>query len=114
MTAPSWAGNRQETCRNRPERWCTTPRCGRRPSPCRTSFGTETEKDALLVRALTPDAEGWGECVAMREPLYSPEYVDMAQDVVRRFLLPRLFGAGELTAGQIAHVLEPIKGHPMA
>jgi O-succinylbenzoate synthase len=83
-------------------------------APFRTSFGTETTKDALLVRALTPDAEGWGECVAMDAPLYSYEYADTAQDVVRRFLLPRLFTAGDVTAGQVAHVLEPIKGHPMA
>src|SRR5204863_9413456 len=56
-------------------------------SPFRTSFGTEVTKDALLVRVHTPDAEGWGECVAMGEPLYSAEYVDSAQDVLRRFLL---------------------------
>jgi len=83
-------------------------------APFRTSFGTETTKEALLVRALTPDGEGWGECVAMDAPLYSYEYVEAAQDVVRRFLLPRLFAAGEVTAGQVAHVLEPVKGHPMA
>ncbi|MBV9293599.1 MAG: o-succinylbenzoate synthase [Frankiales bacterium] len=83
-------------------------------APFRTSFGTETTKDALLIRAITPDAEGWGECVAMDEPLYSYEHVDGAQDVVRRFLLPRLFAAGEVTAGQVASVLEPVKGHPMA
>src|SRR6476646_4763877 len=76
-------------------------------APFRTSFGTETTKEALLVRALTPDGEGGGECVAMDAPLYSYEYVEAAQDVVRRFLLPRLFAAGEVTAGQVAHVLEP-------
>src|SRR5581483_2426401 len=47
-------------------------------SPFRTSFGTQTERDVLLVRAITPEAEGWGECVAMEEPLYSSEYVDAA------------------------------------
>jgi O-succinylbenzoate synthase len=83
-------------------------------APFRTSFGTELAKDALLVRAVTPDGEGWGECVAMAEPLYSPEYADAAQDVVRRFLLPRLFAAGEVSAGQVAHLLAPVKGHPMA
>src|SRR4051794_37509624 len=83
-------------------------------APLRTSFGTEVNKDALLVRVFTPDAEGWGECVAMGEPLYSPEYVDAAQDVLRRFLLPRLFAAGDLTAAAVAPALEPIKGHPMA
>ena len=66
------------------------------------------------MRALTPDGEGWGECVAMDAPLYSYEYVEAAQDVVRRFLLPRLFAAGDVTAGQVAHLLEPVKGHPMA
>jgi O-succinylbenzoate synthase len=83
-------------------------------APFRTSFGTEVTKDALLIRAITPDGEGWGECVAMDEPLYSYEYVDAAQDVVRRFLLPRLFAAGEVSAGQVAHLLSPVKGHPMA
>ncbi|MDX6237339.1 MAG: o-succinylbenzoate synthase, partial [Kribbellaceae bacterium] len=57
-------------------------------APFRTSFGTETSKDALLVRVVTSDAEGWGECVAMADPLYSSEYVDAAADVLRRFLVP--------------------------
>ena len=42
-------------------------------TPFRTSFGTQTVRDALLVRVITPSAEGWGECVAMSEPTYSPE-----------------------------------------
>src|SRR3954470_6548619 len=83
-------------------------------APFRTSFGTELGKDALLIRVTTPDAEGWGECVAMDSPLYSYEYVDAAQEVVRRFLLPRLFAAGEVTAGRVRHPLEPMQGHPMA
>ena len=83
-------------------------------SPFRTSFGTQTTRDALLVRAVTPDVEGWGECVAMIDPLYSSEYVDAAQEVTRRFLLPRLFAAGDVTAGQVSTLLSAIKGHPMA
>ena len=83
-------------------------------APFRTSFGTEHERDVLLVRALAPDADGWGECVAMSEPLYSPEYVDAAQDVVRRFLLPRLFAREDVTAHEVAEALAPVKGHQMA
>ena len=83
-------------------------------APFRTSFGTEVTKDALLIRVLTPDAEGWGECVAMSAPLYSAEYVDAAQDVVGRFLLPRLFEVRDLSAAAVAPTLEPVKGHPMA
>ena len=83
-------------------------------SPFRTSFGTETAKDALLVRAIGPDAEGWGECVAMTEPLYSSEYVDAAVDVMKAHLLPRLFAAGDVEPHEVAHLLEPVKGHRMA
>ena len=83
-------------------------------SPFRTSFGVENERDVLLVRAITPDAEGWGECVALKEPIYSAEYVDGAHDVIRRTLIPRLFTAGVDTASDVARVLEPIKGHQMA
>ena len=83
-------------------------------APFRTSFGTETNKDALLVRAIGPEAEGWGECVAMTEPLYSSEYADAAADVLRHHLLPRLFAAGDVQAHEVGHLLEPVKGHRMA
>ncbi|HZU73024.1 MAG TPA: o-succinylbenzoate synthase [Acidimicrobiales bacterium] len=83
-------------------------------SPFRTSFGTERVKDALLVRAITPEGEGWGECVAMAAPLYSYEHVEGAREVIRRFLAPVLFAAGDLGAEDVGRLLEPIKGHPMA
>jgi O-succinylbenzoate synthase len=82
--------------------------------PFRTSFGVETERDILFVRVVTPDAEGWGECVAMSDPLYSSEYVDGAQEVVRRFLLPLLFQHDDITGARVAQILEPIQGHRMA
>ncbi|MEM8619329.1 MAG: o-succinylbenzoate synthase [Actinomycetota bacterium] len=85
-------------------------------TPFRTSFGVETRKDVLLVRAELGDgdAEGWGECVALSEPTYSTEYVDGAQAVIEQHLLPRLFAAGELTATQVGPVLAAIHGHHMA
>jgi O-succinylbenzoate synthase len=83
-------------------------------APFRTSFGTETHKDALVVRALGPDAEGWGECVAMIDPLYSSEYADAVEHVLRHHLLPRLFAVGDLTATGVGVALEPVKGHRMA
>ena len=63
-------------------------------SPFRTSFGTQTARDILLLRVVTDEAEGWGECVAMADPLYSSEYVDGAADVLRRFFVPALAAAG--------------------
>lgn len=115
-------------------------------APFESSSGAMTWRDALLLRLVAVGAggervEGWGECVAMGEPRYSPEYVDGAVDVLCRFLLPALArGAGPapypeggpagpgggpagpgggsaapgLRAGEVARLLGPFKGHPMA
>ncbi len=83
-------------------------------SPFRTSFGTATSRELLLLRVVTPDAEGWAECVAMEGPLYSSEYVDGAAHVLRHHLVPRLAAAEGLTAARVATVLHPVKGHRMA
>ena len=83
-------------------------------TPFRTSFGLQLERDALLVRAITDVGDGWGECVAMAEPLYSSEYADGAQDVMRAHLVPRLFAAESLDADAVKPLLAGVKGHPMA
>jgi len=84
-------------------------------SPFRTSFGTQTERELLLLRVVTPDSEGWGECVAMQAPLYSYETVETAALMLRTELVPRVLALGDrLTAARVGHVLEPVKGHPMA
>ena len=82
--------------------------------PFRTSFGVETDRDILLVRAETDAGEGWGECVAMGEPRYSPEYVDGAQHVIERFFAPVLLARPALTAADVARLLAVFEGHPMA
>ncbi|GAA1966261.1 o-succinylbenzoate synthase [Microbacterium deminutum] len=81
-------------------------------SPFRTSFGTQTERDVLLVRAITDGADGWGECVVLSDPLYSPEYVDAAVDVMRRHLIPAL--AGVTDAPGVGEALKAFKGHRMS
>ena len=83
-------------------------------APFRTSFGVETDRDVLLLRAVTDEAEGWAECVAMADPLYSPEYVEAVADVLRRFLVPELLAAPRLDAVLVAPLLHKFKGHRMA
>ncbi|MFD4422972.1 o-succinylbenzoate synthase [Agromyces sp. NPDC058484] len=58
--------------------------------PFETSFGRETVREVLLVRVVTDAGEGWGECVAGRDPFYSGEYVDGAASVIERYLGPAL------------------------
>lgn len=83
-------------------------------SPFRTSFGTQTSKDILLVRAVTAEGEGWGECVTLPDPVYSPEYTEGAVDVISRFLAPAL-AEGELSgAHMVGEKLAKFKGHRMA
>jgi O-succinylbenzoate synthase len=87
-------------------------------APFRTSFGVEDTRDILLLRVVASgpegEAEGWGECVAMSDPLYSSEYVEMTADVLRRFMIPKLAASGHVTGPSVGHVLEPFKGHFMA
>jgi O-succinylbenzoate synthase len=89
-------------------------------APFRTSFGTQTERDILLLRATTDEAEGWGECVALADPVYSSEYLESQADVLRRFFLPALGStAGQSAldrsgAAAVASVLQHYKGHRMA
>lgn len=89
-------------------------------TPFRTSFGSQTARDILLVRVelsnggATDTIEGWGECVALSAPSYSPEYVDGAQHVIIHHLLPRLFAAGPIEAADVAPALAGLHGHPMA
>ena len=84
-------------------------------TPFRTSFGEQTSREILLVGWTGDDGtRGWGECVAMSEPLYSPEFVDAVELVLARFLVPAVRAAGDVSAADVADVLEPFKGHHMA
>ncbi len=83
-------------------------------APFRTSFGTETSRDVLLVRVVTDAAEGWGECVAMADPRYSSEYTEAAADVLRRYLIPQLAATPRLDAYAVGPALAPFRGHRMA
>src|SRR5579864_4351340 len=83
-------------------------------APFETSFGVQTERDILLLRVQTEAGEGWGECVAGEEPTYSSEYVDGAQQVLIKHLLPRLMRLERLDAAGVAPALRAVHGHHMA
>ena len=82
-------------------------------APFETSFGVQTERDILLLHALTDGHEGWGECVAGEEPTYSSEYVEGAQAVLISHLIPRLLDR-DILAADVARILRPVHGHNMA
>ncbi|TAM68440.1 MAG: o-succinylbenzoate synthase [Microbacteriaceae bacterium] len=84
-------------------------------TPFRTSFGTSTERETTLVLVTTANAEGWAEHAAEPDPLYSSEFLDAGDLVIRDQLIPRLQALGSgLTAERVATALAPVKGHPMS
>ena len=83
--------------------------------PFRTSFGTQFEREALIVKVTTDDGViGWAECVAMSAPLYSPEYVSGCLEMMRSFLIPALNKETTISAVEVAEILEPFIGAQMA
>jgi O-succinylbenzoate synthase len=82
-------------------------------APFTTSFGTETVREVIVVRALTADGDGWGEIVTMAAPLYSSEYTRSAWDVALRWLAPALLDRGRLAPEEVAATLAPFIGHRM-
>jgi O-succinylbenzoate synthase len=83
--------------------------------PFRTSFGTQTSREVLMVKVTNENGTvGWAECVAMSEPLYSPEYVIGCLDLMKRFLIPALRAKDSITAEYVPVVLKPFLGGQMA
>ncbi len=60
-------------------------------TPFRNAYGTSRVKEALLVRVVTHDADGWGECSAETEPSYLADTIDSSRLALREYLLPRAF-----------------------
>src|SRR5205814_2357270 len=83
-------------------------------APFRTSHGTQTHRDALIVRVCTDLGEGWGECGADSAPYYSAEYSDGAQHVIRAHLAPLLLARSHTDGEGVGPTLAAVQGHPMA
>ena len=83
--------------------------------PFRTSFGTQTSREVLMIKVTNENGTvGWAECVAMSEPLYSPEYVSGCLDLMKKFLIPALKSKPDITAEDVPVVLKPFLGGQMA
>jgi O-succinylbenzoate synthase len=87
--------------------------------PFRTSYGTEAGRDVTLVHVVTDVADGWGEDVAMAEPLYHYEYAALSNLALRDHLVPRLLAEPELgdpldAARRSTEVVRGVQGYPMA
>jgi O-succinylbenzoate synthase len=82
--------------------------------PFTTSFGTETHKEALLIKLSSSESYGWGECVASPAPYYSYETNDTALWVMKHFLIPILKTGRDHSIKGILNQFKQIRGHYMA
>jgi O-succinylbenzoate synthase len=87
--------------------------------PFRTASGVEDRRQAILVRVETAEGvEGWGECVADAEPVYSPEFNDAAWTALERLFIPHLLESTATqpacSAEEVSPILSRWKGHRMA
>ena len=82
-------------------------------APFRTSFGTSTARDVLLVRVDTATAEGGASASPMPSRLYSSEYVDGAPDVIAPPpRAPAGWPLASVTAARVAVAAAPRQGPP--
>ncbi|TCS82506.1 o-succinylbenzoate synthase [Tepidibacillus fermentans] len=83
--------------------------------PFTTSFGTQQDKEFILVEIKNKDGiSGWGESVAFTEPLYKEETVKTNWHIMEDFLIPLLFKEPINHPDEVSQRFAHIKGNYMA
>lgn len=83
-------------------------------SPFETSFGRITHRECLLIILRSEGLEGYGECVADRDPGYSYETSGTAWHVIKEFIAPLILGKEIADAADFQRRVSGIRGHPLA
>ena len=90
-------------------------------TPVATATGVHAARPVVIVRLVTDQGEGYGECAALAAPTYSEEYAGGAWRVLRDHLVPRLLGVAQGASGnqpvnptEIPAILGAIQGNSMA
>jgi len=82
--------------------------------PFETSFGRTTERDIILVEAMSDGASGWGEVTAGENPFYNEEWTESAWLILRDYAVPQVLGKQLADANDVAPLTAHIRGHRMA
>jgi len=83
-------------------------------SPFKTSFGTQQQRDCLILALHSEGLTAWGECVATNDPGYSYETAVTAWHILADFLIPSVLGQDLQEPEQMRDWLRQVRGHPMA
>lgn len=82
--------------------------------PFQTSFGRETVRDIIVVKAWAEGLVGFGESASMAEPFYSYETTETCWHIQSDFLVPWVLGREISDASDLVHLFAPVRGHNMA
>ena len=80
----------------------------------RTSRASESVRELLLVRWLDGEHEGWGECAADPLPVFFPETLTGARDLIENVLVPLVVAQGPVSAGRARELMREIPGNQLA
>jgi o-succinylbenzoate synthase len=83
-------------------------------APFGTSFGTQQERDCLILAVHGEGVTGWGECVATNSPGYSYETVQTAWHILSDFLIPAVLDWEFQEPEDLPQRLSFVRGHPLA
>lgn len=80
----------------------------------RTSRGSESVREMLLVRWVTEHSEGWAECAADPDPVYFPERLESARRLIAEVLVPLVRTIPGVDAAGAHVAMKKIPGNPLA
>ena len=83
-------------------------------SPFETSFSVQTHREALLLKIISDDVCGWGECVTSPDPYYCYETNSTALHIIKDFLIAIITAMKNFSIEEVLQNFEQIKGHHMA
>jgi o-succinylbenzoate synthase len=83
-------------------------------APFETSFGRITSRECILIVIRSEGLEGYGECVADRDPGYAYETSGTAWHVLRDFIVPAIIGLDVADTADFQARVAKVRGHPMA
>ena len=83
-------------------------------APFETSFGRETDRECVLIVLQSEGLNGYGECVATRDPGYNYETTGTAWHILKDFVAPLLLGEDVKDAADFQKRVEGIRGHHLA
>jgi o-succinylbenzoate synthase len=83
-------------------------------APFETSFGVETEREALIVTVRGGGLTGWGEVVASYSPGYSAETTQTEWHILHDFIIPNVIGKTFEDVKSLEAIYASVRGHAMA